>query len=108
MRILRILWICSVLIPASLKAGLIYGSVNKQGGPVPNTQIKIQCPTGGATGNTTGDGSFSIRVPAEGRCTVSLPAYPGASIIVPSYGKPAQYDFELVPRQGGGYELRTR
>jgi hypothetical protein len=108
MRKLRALWIGSMLLPACLKAGLIYGSVIKQGRAVPNTHIKIQCPGGSAEGDTAGDGSYRIQVSAEGRCTLSLPSYSGASVIVPSYAKPAQYDLELVPSQGGSYDLRIR
>src|SRR5215813_2463546 len=98
MQKLRALWIGSMLLPACLKAGLIYGSVIKQGKAVPNTHIKIQCPGGSAEGDTAGDGSYRIQVSAEGRCTLSLP----------SYSKPAQYDLELVPSQRGSYDLRIR
>jgi hypothetical protein len=108
MRTIRALGIGSVLLPASLRAGLIYGSVVRQGGAVAKTHIRIQCPGRLAEGDTTGDGSFRIQVQAEGRCTVSLPSFPGASATVPSYAKPAQYDFELVPRPGGSFELRIR
>ena len=108
MRVIRALGIASVVLPASLHAGLIYGSIVKQGGAVSNARVRIQCPGRAAEGDTTGDGSFRIQVPAEGRCTVSLPSFPGASATVPSYAKPTQYDFELVPRAGGGFELRIR
>jgi hypothetical protein len=50
-----------------------------------------------------------MNVPQQGRCTFELAGYQGRpSADVFSYPNPAQYDFELVRRPDGNYELRRR
>ena len=108
MRTLEVLFLGFLLLPASLRAGPMYGSVTQGGRGVANTHIRVQCPGGPFEGDTIGDGSFRFNVSQEGRCTFTLTAFPGASAIVFSYAKPTHYDFELLPRPGGQYELRVR
>jgi hypothetical protein len=107
-RTLGIVCLGFLLLPAYLQAGPMYGSVTQGGRGVANTHIRVQCPGGSSDGDTIGDGSFRFNVSQEGRCTFTLTAFPGASAIVFSYGKPTHYDFELLPRPGGQYELRVR
>jgi hypothetical protein len=107
MRRLRRLWLVCVLVPVSVQAGQIYGSVIENGRALPNAAIRINCQAGGsAESQTAGDGSFRVNVAGEGRCTFTLTQY-GASATVFSNVRPTQYDFELR-RQGGTAQLLIR
>jgi hypothetical protein len=86
----------------------MYGSVTQGGRGVPRAHILVQCLGGPSEGDTIGDGSFRLNVVPEGKCTFTLPAYPGASANVSSYGNPTHYDFQLVALPGGRYELRVQ
>ena len=105
MRRLGLILIASLLLPAYLHAGPMYGSVTRSGRGVPRATIQVQCPGGNSDGTTIGDGSYRINVGPEGRCTFRLTGYPGAVTIVYSYAKPTHYDFELVDRGGGQFQL---
>src|SRR5689334_23285523 len=99
--------IAFLLIPTAAVAGQIYGSVTN--GPSPAARVGIEIACGGAVTRaiTSGDGSYRAAVPQEGRCIFTIPSLPGRpSAAIFSYPKPAQYDFELVHRGDGGYDLR--
>jgi hypothetical protein len=99
----------ALLIAAVLYAGQIYGSIASAGKGVGKATIQINC--GGATtsGVTAADGSYRINVGQEGQCTLSLPDYAGQpSAVIFSNPNPSAYNFELVRRSDGNYELRRR
>jgi hypothetical protein len=96
-------------LPAFLFAGQIYGSVTAGGRAVPKAVISVKCGGAVTTGATADDGSYRMNVPQQGRCTFELSSYRGQpSADVFSYPNPAQYDFDLVRRSDGNYELRRR
>lgn len=98
-----------LLFPALLQAGQIYGSVSSSGAGVGGAVIEISCGAVNTPGTTARDGSYRINVPPQGQCRLTLTGYAGApSYIVFSYANPSQYDFELVRRPDGTYELRKR
>jgi hypothetical protein len=98
--------IAALVLPALLRAGLMYGSIVEAGRPVAGATIRVDCPSGSGGGVTAADGTFRFNVVPEGRCTFTLPQY-GASAVAFSYARPTQYDFELR-RQGGRAELIIR
>ena len=104
-------WLCwaGVVLPAVLSAGQIYGSLTAGGRAIPRAGITINCGGAVTAGATADDGSYRMNVPQQGRCTFELPGYQGRpSAGVFSYPNPAQYDFDLVRRPDGNYELRRR
>src|SRR5437773_3646618 len=97
------------LCPVALYAGQIYGSVMSGGRGVSNISIEIDCDKAITKGSTVADGSYRINVPQEGQCTLTLPDYAGRpSAIVFSSPNPSAYNFELIQRPDGNYELRRR
>lgn len=99
----------TVMTPISSWAGQLYGSIVETGKGVPKASIEVNCAGAKTTGTTADDGSYRVFVKQQGRCTFSLPSYPGyPSADVFSYSEPAQYDFELVNRGDGKYGLRRR
>ena len=110
----RITFLCLVvaLCPALLWAGPIYGTIFYNDGALRGASISIACAGGPPIpGSTLDDGSYRIAVPREGRCTftVTSPSFQGAaSADVVSLPNAAEYNFAVVQRGGGGYELRRR
>jgi hypothetical protein len=106
---LKLLGFGIILIPSLLFAGQISGSVTADGRGVAGTAIDINCSGAITHGVTAGDGSYRINVPQQGQCSLTLTGYSGPpSAIVFSYPNPAQYNFDLVHRSDGNYELRRR
>ena len=104
-------WLCwaGLFLPALLSAGQIYGSVTSDGRAVPRAGITVNCGGAVTSGATAADGSFRMNVPQQGRCRFGLSGYQGGpSADVFSYPNPTQYDFDLVRRPDGNYELRRR
>jgi hypothetical protein len=112
MRRVKYLWLAiALLFPAVVRAAQVYGSViSEGGGGVSNATIEITC--GGAvaaTGVTAADGSYRINVGPQGQCNFALPTYKGRpSAVIFSGPNPSAYNFELVHRSDGDYELRRR
>jgi hypothetical protein len=110
----RILFSCLIvaLCPALVWAGPIYGTIFFNGGALRGASISIACPgRPPITGSTLDDGSYRIDVPPEGRCTftVTSPTFQGAvNADVVSVSNAAEYNFAVLQRGGGGYELRRR
>jgi hypothetical protein len=103
------LWCAAVFLPAGLSAGQIYGSLTFGGRPVPRAGFTVNCGGAVSAGAAADDGSYRIYVPQQGRCRFELAGYQGRPAAdVFSYPNPTQYDFELVRRPDGGYELRRR
>jgi len=111
----RIIFLCLVvaLCPTLLWAGPIYGTIFFNGSALRGASITILCPAGAPVppGSTLDDGSYRIAVPREGRCTLTVtsPSFPGAaSADVVSLPNAAEYNFAVVQKGDGGYELRRR
>ena len=108
MRHFTCLFLGLTLFSSALQAGEIYGSIIKEGKPVPaKSPIHITCgknqPEEGRTG---ADGSYRINVSHEGKCTLELRSY-SASAVVFSYRASSQYNFEIVSANGRN-QLRRR
>lgn len=99
----------AILSPAVLNAGQIYGSITSAGKGVPKATVEINCSGTTTKGVTSADGSYRINVTHEGQCTLSMPDYAGQpSAAIFSNPNPSAYNFELVRRSDGNYELRRR
>jgi hypothetical protein len=111
MRTVKYVWLgIALLLPVVLSAGQIYGSVISGGGAVSSAAIEITCGgTVAAKGATAADGSYRIDVEQQGQCEFALPEFNGRpSAVVFSGPNPSAYNFELVQRPDGAYELRRR
>lgn len=98
-----------LLLPAVLYAGQIYGSITSGGKGVARANIEINCGGAITKGVTAADGSYRINVPQQGQCTLTLPDYAGRpAAVIFSNPNPSPYNFELVRRADGNYELRRR
>lgn len=97
------------LLPATALAGSIYGSLTAGGAAVAKAEIEINCNGSITRTATSADGSYRAAIPQQGRCTLTVASFPGRpSAPVFSYPNPVQYDFQLVRRGDGGYELRRQ
>ena len=98
----------SVLITVPAQAGNIYGSLWIDGKPAAGAQIQIRCASPHPA-QTDGNGSYSVFVPENGRCTFHVD-YQGRAVETPvaSYGNPVKYDFDLVHQPDGSIALRSR
>ena len=95
-----------LLSPAFLHAAQIFGNIRKQGGPPVSGSVEINCGGRAFPGNADAYGSYSIFVPPQGKCslTVRYENKVSSPASVFSYGDPTRYDFELLPSG----ELRRR
>jgi hypothetical protein len=101
--------IALLLFDATVYAGQIYGSVILRGGGVANASIEIDCQGTITKGVTAGDGAYRVSVPQQGQCSLTLPGFAGRpAATVFSTPNPSAYNFELVQRSDGIYELRRR
>ena len=95
--------------PAVL-AGEIYGSLREGGAPKANVEYQVLDGGNHATSprqRTASNGSFHVTLPpGRFRLVVYVGGNPTADIV--SSPNPAQYDFELVKRPDGGYNLARR
>lgn len=96
-----------LLFPALCYAAQIFGSVRKQGGAAVSGKVVINCGSQGYEGNIDANGSYSVFVQRQDKCSLTV-HYDGAAVskAVPvfSYSDPTRYDFELLPSG----ELRRR
>jgi hypothetical protein len=94
------------LSPAFLSAAQIFGNIRKQGGPPVAGAVEIKCGDRAYPGSADAYGAYSIFVPQQGKCslTVRYENKPSLPVAVFSYGDPTRYDFELLPSG----ELRRR
>ena len=110
----RILLMCLIVTfcPAFLWAGPIYGNIFYKSAALRRASFSITCPgAASVSGSTLDDGSYRVAVPREGRCTLTVtsPSFQGAaSGDVVSLPNAAEYNFAVVPKSGGGYELRRK
>ena len=103
-------FVFALLVPASVYAGQVYGTIvlDKQG--VKNAALEIQCGKEEVVkGTTATDGSYRINVPHQGQCTLVLPSYEGRpTAAIFSGPNPAAYNYELVKLADGKFELKRR
>jgi hypothetical protein len=98
----------ALLVPAALEAGQILGTI-VLGGKGVKTKIEIKCGSDTTPGESAADGAYRVNVPQQGQCTLALPEYMGApSSAIFSTPNPSTYNFELVQKPDGSYELRRR
>lgn len=91
-------------------AGEIYGSLREGGAPKANVPFQLfdsANKPASARLPTASNGSFRVNLPpGRFRLVVYVGGNPSAEIV--SSANPAQYDFELVRRSDGGYNLARR
>jgi len=101
-------WLTMVLlVPAAADAGQIYGTI-VLGGKGVKSKIEIKCGNDATAGESAADGAYRINVAQEGQCALALPEYKGASAAIFSAPNPSAFNFELVQKPDGTYELRRR
>jgi hypothetical protein len=99
----------TLLFPAILSPGQIYGSITYAGKALAKTPFEINCNGAKTQDTTAADGSYRVNVPQQGQCTLTLTSYAGPpSAVVFSYPNPSLYNFELVGPTNGRYELRRK
>lgn len=100
--------VLSLLLAAVASAGEIYGTLSEGGKPVAaGTMLRLACGGASAEAKTDAYGSYSVRVAATGKCTLSIPSAAGApSLPVTVYEKSARYDLALST--AGGKSSLTR
>jgi hypothetical protein len=97
----------TLLVPARLDAGAIFGSIFFNGAGLKGGAITITCGGDSVKGSTLDDGSYRITTP-EGRCTFTVAGGFGtASAEVTSASSATRYNFEVV-KGASGFELRRQ
>jgi hypothetical protein len=97
-----------LLLPSSVCAGQIYGSLTEGGRPVPaGVVFDTKCGDQTSRGETDGYGAYSINV-GRGKCSLTV-YYRGQNptVYFYAYDKPVRYNFELE-LSNGRYELRRQ
>jgi len=97
----------SLLLPSSVFAGALYGTVRMGQAPADSIEIKVACPKFSRPGQppppvatkaiTDMRGSFSLRVETTGRCEMQLQRnnQVGAAFEVFVSNNPLRFDFEI-------------
>jgi hypothetical protein len=97
-----ILGVC-FLMAQSVFAGVLYGTARIGRAPAAGAEIFVACPgfsrpnPASATATTDAQGSFSLRVPATGRCEMKVKQrnQTGNAFEVLVSNNPLRFDFEL-------------
>jgi hypothetical protein len=84
---------CLIFSPL-LAAGLLYGTLSRQGRGLSGVNVEIACPKRVYKGSTGAGGGYRIFVDETGRC--EFRASGAKPAVVYSYANPAKYDFEMV------------
>jgi hypothetical protein len=94
------------LFPSFSYAAQIFGSLRKQGGAPVAGAIEINCGGQIYRGNADANGSYSVFVPRQDKCNLTVFYENRTSMPMPifSYSDPTRYDFELL----SSGELRRR
>ena len=103
-------YVCLTLllfVPSIAYAGQIYGTIVLSGKGV-KAKLEIKCGDEATGGESAADGSYRVNVAQQGQCTLTLPEYKGSSSAIFSGPNPTAYNFELVARPDGTYELKRR
>lgn len=109
----RLFWFYAgaIILPASLWAGPVYGTILFNSAALGGASINVACAgVQAATGATLDDGSYRVNVGRPGRCIFTLISkrLPGpVSTEIISLRDAALYNFELAVLNGR-YELRRR
>ena len=91
-----------LLWTAAARGAEVFGTISEGGKALPaGTAVKLDCGAGSVSGVTDQFGSYSLKSPSSGDCSLTL-TYKGssASLKVTLYEKPSRYD--LVVRQETG------
>ena len=93
------------------EAGVIHGTITRNGAPVANAQVIIAPENQPATApvQTNERGRYSVNVKQQGKCVLTV-SHSGATMqfTVASYADPVQYDFEIVRDPKGEWILRRK
>jgi hypothetical protein len=98
-----------LLLPLSVYAAQVYGSLKEDGRAVPEkTRIEVICNGKTYPGATDSSGAYSVFASEKGKCVFKV-YYKGQSptFDLYSYDNPVRYDFDLV-LQNGQYQLRRK
>jgi hypothetical protein len=98
-----------LLLPLSVCAGQIYGSIKEGGRPVPaKVRFEAICRDQTYVGETDGYGAYSINI-GKGRCTLKV-YYQGQTptFDLYAYDNAVRYNFELERQGNGQYLLRRK
>ena len=98
------------LFATTTHAAHVYGTLVKNKQPSANTEITIKCGRDDVYGTKTNDrGSYSVRVGTTGECRFIVTNKHGSpEEDIFSYERPARYDFDLVRKSDGRYELKRK
>ncbi len=97
-----------LLVCTHAEAGRIYGGLQIQNQAVPaGTALQIHCDGDNYNGTVKKHGRYSIDIPKQGPCTLSLPSYGGVSTRIISFREATRYNFQIT-RVNGDYRLRRR
>ena len=110
MRILRGLAFFFLLLPVSIHAGQILGTIRQDRKALPNIPIQVTCGPHKYDGATDQFGSYSINIPEKGRCTIVV-TLQGKSVgpcDLFSYDDPARDDFVVERDTNGNLKLIRR
>lgn len=99
------------IFPGVVSAAQITGNLRDMGKSVgADVGVVVQCDAESYSGTTDVFGSYSVFVPRQGKCVLSV-QYHGQTttgIDVYSYADPVKYDFDLVRAADGTYSLTRR
>lgn len=109
MKKVNILILLALLLPFSVYAAQIYGSLKEDGRAVPNnTRVEVICNGRTYAGATDGYGAYSVYASDKGRCVIKVYYKNQAPTFdLYSYDNPVRYDFDLV-LINGQYTLRRK
>lgn len=96
-----------LLLPLSVYAAQIYGSLKEDGRAVPaKTKIEVVCNGKTYHGETDSYGAYSINASEKGKCSFKVHHKGALPYNVYSYDNPVRYDFDLVLQDGQYILLR--
>jgi hypothetical protein len=108
MKKLSILLALATLLPMTIFAAQVYGSLKENGQSVSGVKVEINC-NGRAYGvSTDSSGSYNLYAGEKGKCTFKV-NYKGQAptFEIYSYDNPVRYDFDLV-NENGRYALKRK
>jgi hypothetical protein len=110
MKILASSLFCFILLPESLHASQIFGTIRQGGNPLPNTTIQMSCGGRRHDGSSDQYGSYSVYIPEKGKCSFSLIVNTNTvgPVDVFSYDDPVRADFDVIQDSNGRLVLRRR
>ena len=94
--------IVTLLFSSLLTAGEVYGLIKDGGRPIDGgTPVVLRCGVGVDSGVTDKYGSYSLSLPASGKCTLTV-YYRGRAVSVEVflYSKPVRFDLTMDQEKG--------